>query len=331
MKNSNEIKVLVTGVGAIIGYGIVNSLKQIEEIDIYVIGIDVFSDAVGRHWCDAFVQGVYAHSLEFNDFLVSLVQQHEVDLIIPGIEQDVDALNRMVESGALPESLVAVNSKLALRTFQHKLRTSQLQAEIGMPHIPFVDAYTAIGVDDVIRTCGLPCIYKPYSSYAGKGLAVLYNRAEVESKLNSNEGIFQKYINSGIEYTVSVFGLDNGCFINPIAFKRQLGPDGATHKAKVVDFSLFESMIQLLCDQTKPKGPTNFQFIADENSDAIFLLEVNPRISSSTSIRQKFGVNETVMCLEYYVFNEVPKNQLVRYGTAERYIDEVVSYDSDSF
>lgn len=323
------VNILVTGVGAIIGYGIINSLREISEIDIHIVGIDTFPDAVGRHWCDTFLKGVYANSPEFSSFINKVVEQFDIDLIIPGIEQDLDALAEMVEDKTLPKHLVVVNSKLGLSIFQNKLKTGQLQVEIGMQHIPYVDAGAAIGVEDVINACGLPCIYKPYSSYAGKGLVIIHNRAEIESKLNTNEGIFQKYINSGIEYTVSVFGLDNGSFINPIAFERRLGPDGATHKAKVVNFSLFESMIKLLCQKTKPKGPTNFQFIADEHSDAIFLLEVNPRISSSTSIRCKFGVNESLMCIEYYIFRNVPKLQLVKYGTAERYVDEVVSYDSN--
>lgn len=323
------IKVLVTGVGAIIGYGLIHSLKKIPNLDLHIVGVDVFPDAVGRHWCDTFVQGVYAESEQFSDFIISIVEQHKIDLIIPGIEQDVDALANMVENGKLSSGLVAINSKQGLATFQNKLNTSKLQTELNIPHIQFVDASSS-NVKEVVDICGLPCIFKPYSAYAGKGLAILHTESEVERKCELKEGIFQRYIRSDKEYTVSVFGLDDGSFINPIAFERSLGPDGATHKAKVIDFSLFESMVKLFCQKTKPKGPTNFQFISDDCSDDILLLEVNPRVSSSTSIRQKFGINEAEMCLEFYLFNEIPKQQFVKYGSAERFIDEVIVYDSDN-
>jgi carbamoyl-phosphate synthase large subunit len=203
-----------------------------------------------------------------------------------------------------------------------------MQVDLNMPYIPFVDAKVAKTSKDVVNTCGLPCIYKPYSSYAGKGLSILYQQSEVDSKLLLGEGIFQEYINSNKEYTVSVFGLSNGDFINPIAFERQLGPDGATHKALVVDFSLFEASVRLLCEQTRPEGPTNFQFIA--SNDDFLLLEVNPRISSSTSMRLKFGINEAQMCIQYYLNKQKPNYQEVKYGRAERFLDEVVTYDSDN-
>ncbi|MCG9584137.1 ATP-grasp domain-containing protein [Vibrio tubiashii] len=323
------IKVLVTGVGAIIGYGIVNNLRKIPDLNLHIVGIDIFPDAVGRHWCDSFIQGVYAQSPEFSDFILSLVKRHGINLIIPGIEQDVDALAHLIEHGKLPSNLVAINSKSGLKVFQNKLNTSLLQAELNIPHIPFMDAASVDSTEQVVKECGLPCIYKPYSAYAGKGLAILHTASEVEAKLSLNEGIFQKYIQSNKEYTVSVFGLDDGTFINPIAFERRLGPDGATHKAKVIDFSLFEQTITLFCQKTTPKGPTNFQFIADDSSDSVFLLEVNPRVSSSTSIRQKFGINEAKMCIEFYLFSKTPSQQTVRFGSAERFIDEVVTYDCD--
>jgi carbamoyl-phosphate synthase large subunit len=57
------------------------------------------------------------------------------------------------------------------------------------------------------------------------------------------------------------------------------------------------------------------------------LLEVNPRISSSTSIRQSFGINEAEMCLEWFVAGRAPTPRTVRAGSAQRFIDEIVEYD----
>ena len=61
VKNSNDkpIHALVTGVGAIIGYGIIKSLRQ-SGLPIYIVGMDIYEDAVGQHWCDKFIQAKYA-------------------------------------------------------------------------------------------------------------------------------------------------------------------------------------------------------------------------------------------------------------------------------
>ncbi|WP_042489848.1 ATP-grasp domain-containing protein [Vibrio diazotrophicus] len=326
----NSKNILVTGVGAIIGYGIVKSLKASNVKNINIIGMDVFNDAVGRHWCDSFVKCVYANSPEYPSFIENIIEDKKIDLIIPGIEQDVDALHLMILRGELSEKLVAINSSGALKVFRNKLRTSEIQEELGLDFIEYIDSASAKSSQDVIDKCGIPCIYKPYTSYAGKGLVLLDNKNKISELLEEKKGIFQRYINSDKEFTVSIFGVGDGNYLNPIAFERKLGPDGATHKAKVTDYLPFKEVIDSLVKYTKPVGPTNFQFILDLDKLKYLLLEVNPRISSSTSIRQKFGVNESQMCLEYYLFSRIPVVQSMKYGYAERYIDEVVTYDSDN-
>jgi carbamoyl-phosphate synthase large subunit len=60
------------------------------------------------------------------------------------------------------------------------------------------------------------------------------------------------------------------------------------------------------------------------------LLEINARISSSTSIRDLFGVNEAEMCIDYYIFNKIPEIKAQKYGKVIRYIEDVY-FDSNHF
>ena len=80
-------------------------------------------------------------------------------------------------------------------------------------------------------------------------------------------------------------------------------------------------MVRLL----KPVGPTNFQFRFHKGK--YLLLEINPRISSSTSIRTEFGYNESEMCIEFFIEHKIPKDRKIRKGKAFRYITEAVIYD----
>lgn len=45
--------ILVTGVGAIIGYGIIRSL-HVSQYPVKIVGMDIYSDAIGQKWCDVF-------------------------------------------------------------------------------------------------------------------------------------------------------------------------------------------------------------------------------------------------------------------------------------
>jgi len=74
-------------------------------------------------------------------------------------------------------------------------------------------------------------------------------------------------------------------------------------------------------------GPTNFQFRRHQGS--YLLLEINPRVSSSTSLRAAFGVNDAAMCVEYFLEGRTPSPRPMESGFAVRYIEDVVIHDRD--
>ncbi len=77
--------ILVTGVGSIIGYGIVDGLRK-STVKTRIIGIDIYEDAYGGGLCDKFIQGVRADADNFIEFINQLISDNKIDLIIPGIE-----------------------------------------------------------------------------------------------------------------------------------------------------------------------------------------------------------------------------------------------------
>lgn len=320
-------KILVTGVGAIIGYGIVRSLRQIQPIPT-IIGMDIYEDAIGQIWCDKFMQGERADSQNYADFVLKVVAKEQVDLIIPGIEQDIDALVKILPDLQRAGARVVLNSASALNTFNDKLATSELLQAMDLPWIPTLHSgeTTPQQAQDEL---GLPLIAKPITSYAGKGLSILRNEQELRNYCNRDDYILQRYIENGTEFTASVFGLGDGSFCNPIILQRTLGPDGATHKAHTIESQEILEQMSVLCKETRPEGPTNFQFINSAELPEYRLLEVNPRISSSTSLRAHFGVNEAHMCIQFYLQNKKPEAANQKKGTARRYIEDHVEYDRD--
>jgi carbamoyl-phosphate synthase large subunit len=323
-----KYKILVTGVGAVIGYGIIKSLRDM-NFKGKIYGIDIYPDAVGRKWCDHFEKGVRADDDHFLDFISDFVEQNNIDLIIPGIEQDVDSLSAGRQALTKPGVKLALNSENALKIFNNKLTTYNLIKSLNLFYLPYLDAGSATA-DEAIKEIGLPCIAKPYESYAGKGLQVIHDRKELELFCGKPEYVLQQYCAHGKEYTTSIFGLGDGSFCNPIILERTLGPDGATHKAKTVFSEEILNQINLISQATCPVGPTNMQFIqATENSPPC-LLEVNPRVSSSTSLRTSFGVNEAEMCIEYFLEERRPKDKTIKPGKALRYLEDIIEYDCDN-
>jgi len=52
------------------------------------------------------------------------------------------------------------------------------------------------------------------------------------------------------------------------------------------------------------------------------LLEINPRISSSTSIRSLLGYNESKMAVEYFLENKMIEQPDLKQGKVIRYIED---------
>ena len=53
-------------------------------------------------------------------------------------------------------------------------------------------------------------------------------------------------------------------------------------------------------------------------------MEINPRISSSTSIRTAFGYNEAEMAIEWFVEKHSKVNPVIKKGKAIRYISDYI-------
>ena len=86
--------------------------------------------------------------------------------------------------------------------------------------------------------------------------------------------------------------------------------------------------LRVLCNIFKPIGPTNFQF--RRHNDTLKLLEINPRVSSATSIRTAFGYNECQMAVEYFLDKKIPSQPLTRRGKAVRYVEDFIFFDQEA-
>lgn len=139
--------------------------------------------------------------------------------------------------------------------------------------------------------------------------------------------MMQEYVGSiEEEYTVSAFFDSRYEARAVMGLRRKLSCVGFTEMAQVIDTDEFMGDIKFLADIFKPIGPTNFQFRKDGNT--LKLLEINPRISSSSSIRMKYGYNESSMAVDYFLEGKEVIQPTIKKGHAIRYTEEYIFYDS---
>jgi carbamoyl-phosphate synthase large subunit len=323
---------MVTGVGAIIGYGILRSLRAL-NVELRLVGSDIYPDAVGQAWSDHFAVAPLTSHPTYPNWLHQQVTDHKVDLIIPGIEQDVDYLHDHREVVATWSSKLVLNAAPLISLARDKWLMDQELRKLREPCR--IDSLNCGSFERLSDQLGVPFLLKPRRGYASKGIVKVGDALtfDLHSASLGDHLIAQRLVGSDDqEYTVSMFGDGTGAVLALSALQRKLAADGSTGKATSRPLSHLaglEPVVARLAGHFKPDGPTNLQFRLVD--DEWKLLEINPRISSSTSIRSAFGYNEAAMCLDYYLNGVRPTQPAIRHGQAARYIEDVVVVDRNSF
>ncbi|NMA06194.1 MAG: carbamoyl-phosphate synthase subunit L [Ruminococcaceae bacterium] len=316
-------RILVTAVGAIVGYGIVDCLR-LGQYNPYIIGTDIFTDAVGQFFCDEFITSIPAADDDYPEFLVKLIDDMEIDLVLFGIEQEISKISGVRECLGESVQKMAINKKPLIELCEDKWETGLLLLENGLDEY-VIESTTDFDYSHCKKSLGDTFLLKPRRGRASKGIVTINSEKDFNffGQKMGDEFMAQKIVGDiEDEYTVSVFGQGDGNIINSIYLRRKLSQEGATSKATVVFDESLEIATKRITELLKPEGPTNYQF--RKEGDRVFLLEVNPRISSAVSIRAKFGYNEPDMCISHYIMKERPVSSIISKGTAIRYIKDLV-------
>jgi carbamoyl-phosphate synthase large subunit len=327
-----SISVAVTGVGAIIGQGIVRGLRSSGH-DIKIIGVDRSERSPGTYSVDVFEKKpmVPEDTQDYLDYWEKLILTHDVKLVLPGLEIDMQFLNQhrpwFTERGVV----LGLNTPKLIEQTRDKWSFGEILSAINYPVIPSVQPQTwaeALG-----KLGSAPLLLKPLTGNGSRGIVKLEDEQDFLywSEKTAGTWMLQRIVGSSDqEYTVGVFGLGDGKILAPIIFRRRLSAAGNTLEAELVmEHPILQDAVIKLCRHFKPVGPTNLQFRVE--LDTPYLLEINPRFSSSNSLRTAFGFNEAEMSVDYYLYGRTPRLPVLREGIAWRYTEDFVKYASHSF
>jgi len=316
--------ILVSGASGIIGYGILRSLKKSEK-KIHLIATTIYENSAAEGFCDVFEKAPLTSDSCYIDWLLSIIKKHQIDLIIPGIEADMykwDEHSAEIEKSGVK---IVLNNKTLISLCNDKW---VFYEELNKNNSPYKIETTLVSdFDFLVDKFGLPFLLKPRFGHGSKGIVRIQN-SEDFCKHQQDIGVklmVQPIVgNDNEEYTTSAFCDGKGSFFANMTLRRTLSKQGFTENAEVVNIDGIEDALRNLCDVFKPIGPTNFQFRM--HNRGLKLLEINPRISSSTSIRTAFGYNEAEMAVDCFLENKIPTQPLIKQGKSVRYTEDLIFY-----
>lgn len=317
--------ILVSGASGIVGYGVLRSLKRSGK-KLKLIGTSIYDDSVAPGFCDIFELAPPTNVAAYIEWLLNTIRKHQVDLIIPGIEIDMYKWVDHVPEIAINGTIALLNNVDLIHLCKDKWAFYENLREAGMSCA--IESSLSLEFDTLNCKFGLPFLLKPRCGFGSQGI-VKVDSADTFLRHQKDIGpilMTQPLVgNDEEEFTISAFCDGTGSFYASMTLKRKLSRDGFTEKAEVVSTDEFIGTISDLCNRFRPIGPTNFQF--RKCKDGVKLLEINPRISSSTSIRSAFGYNESAMAVDFYLEHRKPIQPEIKRGRAVRYTDEHIFYE----
>lgn len=300
---TTPVHIAVTGGGALLGQGILRSLRR-STLRVRTTVVDVNPLSAGLYWADESFLVPAANSAKYVDAIRSLLYRSKPDILLVGT--DVELLPLSTVRDDLEQEFgtrVLVSSPEVVAIANDKFRTAQFFCSHAFPAPASALASDRSGVDALVAKYGFPLIVKPCVGARSYGVSVVRDRKALDDAIvHVREGVVQECVGDDQhEYTASGLYFDGRCDA-VIVMRRDLR-DGNTYRAYTVNEPALERKVKLWTETLKPFGPANFQFRIDRDG-VPKVFEINGRFSGTTPLRACAGFNEVEMCVRKILWDE---------------------------
>lgn len=320
----DKINVLVTGIGGS-GHGgqVLKSLRLSTKLVLNIIGTDITRDTSGKHLVDIFYEVPPVSNPLYGDVVFGIIKKHNVRFIFHGSEPELKFLSENREILNHMGVFHPMNSKELITLCMNKFNTYEKLQSLGIQ----VPRYTKIsGLEDVAKIDYYPVVLKLNTASGGSAhvyVAVDREEATLLCQYMLKRGldiVAQEYIDSpDQEYTIGVNSDNQGNIMGSIAVQRYL-TNALSTKIKIRDkgniyvissgisqgkigyFPELQKQAENIAKFINSRGPLNIQcrFLNGQ----LMLMEINPRLSGTTSLRAMAGYNEPEMMINHYLYGK---------------------------
>lgn len=346
-----SIKVLMTGAGAPGAPGIISSLRNNNERDITIIGVDMNSRASGFSMVDKGYIVPKASDKNFIDEIMRICKSENVDVVLPLVTKE---LFKFAESKQCFENegvKVSISDNESLQIANDKGKLIDFMAEKGLS-IPLYRVVKSVKeFKQATKDLGYPqrpVCFKPTVSNGSRGFRVIDPKIDksyllFNTKPNSTyitydeiidildameempELIVMEYL-PGEEYSIDILA-KKGESIYVIPRRRDRMVGGISVAGTVVND---EEIIQYCKDIIKILNSSgNIGIQVKRNIEGKpMILEINPRVQGTIVLCTGAGVNMPYYGIKLALGEEIPKVDIKWNTQMIRYWNEVY-YDSD--
>lgn len=346
----DQISVLVTGAsGGGVGEQIIKALK-LSSLNLKIITTNVNKNSKGLLDGDLGYVVPYASHSDYIPTILELCKKHDIKVLFPGSEAELTVIGSNREVFEREGILLPINDKEVIDICTDKTKTMSF---LENNHFIFPKNITITSEQDIQKIDFLPVVIKPSIGGGGsKDIMIAQTQDEIEVFCRYlltiyQEFIVQEYVGTpDSEYTVGILNTMNGEFINSIAVHKSIESalnnririKNRTNKAElgtnlVISSGISEGYVDkfpevtAVCEEIVKKlgakAAINVQCRLYQNK--VYVFEINPRFSGTTSIRALMGYNEPEILIRKHILGEeIEKNFKYNTGYVARGLNEIL-------
>ena len=321
--------ILVTGVGSVMGHSIFDVLVRRNDPDFNIFLTNSEMEPPAALVCRELNLG-YNFSLsptavnpEYKAWMKSHIEANSIDIIYPGTQHELPKLSELRDL----DYPVACPGFEIVSLCSSKYSLAELFEADGVSH-PKTRKWIK-GESNIEDFIGF--LAKPNSGSASRGIYLIdrRNQDSVKEVMDSStiDYILQEFI-EGNEYTCSVFLDKFSKDLSVLQLERTLSPDGSSLNGIVRDDEIIRQylreIVEVLGRHGFDFGHLNVQLRLSKNGPQLF--EINPRLSSTESPKDRLGFSTVLAYFSNIVLQEAFRFSQPKPGSFfKRYYSEAIS------
>jgi carbamoyl-phosphate synthase large subunit len=241
-----------------------------------------------------------ANDANFTTRLRELTEELNVDILIPGVDEELALCRYGFEDSKL--HLMLPDAEFI------NVMTDKYQSMNALSKVAIKTPKTLILSDFILnKPFNYPIIVKPINGRGSRDVCKINNIEQLRAMmilndLNCSNFVAQELL-VGTEYTVSVVADMNGNLMSIVPIK-VLEKKGITISAQVIENKSIYECCEKIHEYFKPSGTYNVQLIVDKYGDAQ-PFEINPRVSTTFCLVLECGIDAIAAFLGYNDFGSI--------------------------
>ncbi len=308
----------ISCIGSGVGESVINSCR-LSGLPLKTVGLGTNPFAYGAYACDTFDYTPTIYASDFVDKLIEKCKEHQIDLLIPGRDDEALIYAKNRKRFAQENIGILVADEELIAVCRDKERMS---LELNPIEDVFVKCYDKGSLQQLIMTgeAEYPLLAKPRSGFASMGVEIIKSEADLVKITDDHivqelavplpdDPNYQLYMN-GIaknqnpqvsEISIQVVLSQGGELLGKMASYNKLNNGVPIEVLPYENDQIWKALDKLL-PVFKEKGlvgPLNIQGRLTKKGLKIF--EMNPRFTGITGLRALMGFNEVEACIKSWL------------------------------